>query len=153
LLNRIIEPIVIILAGLILGRVLGKLTKKILFDLKFKSKVKVHRIGENLVKYLIYVLAVIFAIRNLGIEDTVSRIAIIIGVFVVMLFVSLNLLDFIFNIISYSYVKKTFKAGDKIKIGNIEGVIQKINLTKTKVKPEDNIMIIPNFFIKNNYPK
>ncbi|UCD04478.1 MAG: mechanosensitive ion channel [Candidatus Woesearchaeota archaeon] len=153
LIRRITEPIIIILAGLIIGRILGKVTKKLLFDFKFKSKVKIHRIGENVVKYIIYILAVIFAIRNLGIEDTVLSIIIVFGVSIFLLLLSLNLLDFIFNFTSYFYVKKTFKKGDKIELEKISGVIKKISLTRTEIKLKDDILIVPNFFMKENQPK
>lgn len=153
LLRRIIEPIVIIFAGLIIARILGKITKKILFDFRFKSKVKIHRIGENLVKYVIYTITVILAIENLGIQNILLNIILIISVFIILLLLSLNLLDFIFNFSSYFYVKNNFKKGDKIKLDNIQGVIKKISLTKTKVKLKDNVLIIPNFFIKENQPR
>lgn len=151
--EKLIEPIVIIIAGLIIGRILGKLTKNLLFNFKSKSKLKVHRLGENIVKYSIYIFSIIIAIKRSGTSDIILSTILVIGFFILLLLVSLNLLDFVLDSSSYLYVRRNFKEGDNIKVSNIQGKIKKISLTKTKVKSKDNILIIPNFFIKNNYPK
>lgn len=147
-LRKIIEPLVIIISGLIIGRILGKITKKVLFDLQLKSRFKLHRLMENAVKYSIYVLAVFLAIKHSGITDILINVGVIVALFLLLLLAFLLCLDLVRNSLAGVFVHKNIEEGNKIKLDGIEGKVEKISLIKTRIKSNGEIFLVPNCFIK-----
>jgi len=154
-LSRFVVAFVILLIGLIAGKLLGKLIHKILkeieLDKTIKSAVNVKlpltEIISSIVTYLIYFIAIVMALDNLGVATQVLNI-ISIGVIVILiLFIFLGMKDFIPNAISgmFLHKKKFINKGDNIKIDDVEGKVIYINLVETRIKTESgDIIYIPN---------
>ena len=75
---RLITAIIILLIGFVIARILSNLTKKLLQELETNRilkeqagvKIQVEEFIASLVKYLIYFIAVIMALNQLGLTTT-----------------------------------------------------------------------------------
>lgn len=145
----------IVIAGFIaahfLSKSVGLFFKKTGLGEKIKAKgwPKPEIILENGIKYVVYILAVIFALKRLEIFDKVFHIFIIALAITVLIFLFLNFNDIILNFFAkLLYFKKNLKVGKKIKIDGISGRILKIGLTEIKILTDKgNIMILPNAYV------
>lgn len=158
LLVKIVAAIIAFLAGIIIANVLSKLLKKILKELEInkilKQKFKINLPAENtiagIIKYLIYFIALIFALNQLEITTRIFYV-VLIGILVLIIsIILLTIKDFIPNIISGFVIhKKTkIKIGDDIKIKNIEGRVVEITLLETKIQNKNKEIIhVPNSII------
>ncbi len=147
---------IIIFSGFIVAhffsRAVGLIIKK--FDLTEKIK----KIGvknpsgflESAIRYIIYALAIIAALNRLGIFKTVFSIIVIIIAAIAIIVLFLNFRDFIANAAAgiSIYGRHKFKLGQKIKVGEIEGKIQSVSITGTKIITEKGeIIVFPNTFL------
>ena len=102
---------------------------------------------SSLAKYLIYFIAVIFALDQIGLTTTVLNI--ILGVFllIIVVFIILAFKDFIPNLISGLFIhqKRGLKDGDKINMDGINGIIEHISIIETRIKTKNgDIIFVPN---------
>jgi small conductance mechanosensitive channel len=143
------------MAGLIVGRILGRVLYKVLAELKlddlFKKttnlKISLEKIISKTIKYLIYFIAVITAMTQIGISPVTLNIimASVILIFLIIIFFMLNY--FLPNIIAGIFLKRKdlFHEGDEIKVGSNKGRIIKMNLIETLIKTKNNETVyIPN---------
>lgn len=98
---------------------------------------------SDLVFYSSVVLGVIIGLSNIGINTNALLASLGLGGFAV----GLALKDIIANFVSGLLIilSKTFKVGDELKIGPVEGIIKSINLRHTiltdKKKPDVRILV------------
>jgi len=162
---NLMASILILLIGLIIGRFSGKIIRKVLskFEvnavLKKESGIKIpfEEFISISIKYIIYFIALIIALNQLGLTTTIFYIILTIIFILMGIFVILAIKDFLPNIIAglMLHQKDFIKAGDKIKVKGVKGKIMHISLTETKIKTKDNDTIfIPNVaMIKNEVVK
>jgi small conductance mechanosensitive channel len=152
---RLVAAIVIIIIGFILARIANKLIKKVLHELevnrilreKANIKIKVEEIIASAIKYIIYFIAIIWALNQVGLTTTVLHIILGIILILLVVFMILAFKDFIPNIMAWFVInqRKKFKEGDRIKVKDIEGTIIKIDLLETKIRTKKHeIVFIPN---------
>lgn len=164
ILVKIIVAIVVILIGIILARILSKLTYRILHELELDRilkdlgvKVPVEEFVGTIVKYIVYFIAVIIALNQLGLETIVFYIILILFLVILIVFVVLAFKDFIPNITAgfFMHQKRLIKKGDKIIVKNIEGTVMEISLIDTKIKTKGgDIVHMPNsVFLKSELKK
>ena len=151
----LIAAIVILIIGLILGRFLGNLTRKILHELEIgrilkeqtRIRIPVEQFTASLVRYIIYFIAIIFALNQLGLRTAILNIILIVILIALLIFMILAVKDFIPNFVAglTLYQKRNIKPGEKILVNNIEGEILNISLLETKVRTRNgDIVYIPN---------
>ena len=159
-LTNLVASLIILLLGLVLGRFLGKLIQRILNELELNRilrkegiKLPLEEFIGSLVKYTVYVIALILALSQIGLTEIVLNILIIILLVLIIFFIILAMKDFVPNFSAGLYIhqKSMFKAGDKIKIRNTEGTVIRIGLVETKIitKGNDTIYIPNSLIIKN----
>lgn len=152
---RVIAAIIILLLGLVIGRALSNLTKKLLHELEFerilkkqtKIKVPVEEFSGSLVKYIVYFIAIIMALNQIGLTTLILNIILVVILALLIVFIILAVKDFIPNVVAGFFLsqKDIIKKGDKIKVKDIEGKVVHINLVETKIKTsKDDIIFIPN---------
>jgi small-conductance mechanosensitive channel len=150
---KVIAAIVILLIGLVIGRFLGKLVHRVLKELELNKILKNSGIGipmeeliGRLVKYIIYFIALIMALNQIGLTTAVLNIILIVILVLIIIFIVLAVKDFIPNLVAGVVIhqKRDLKEGDKIKVRGIEGTIEHINLIETKVKTKTEVMWVPN---------
>ena len=152
---NLIGALVILLLGIVIGRFIGKLIKKVLKEVEINKilkeeagvKVPIEEVVSSLAKYLIYFIAVIFALDQIGLTTTVLNI--ILGVFllIIVVFIILAFKDFIPNLISGLFIhqKRGLKDGDKISMDGINGIIEHISIIETRIKTKNgDIIFVPN---------
>ena len=79
---RVIAAIIILLLGIVIGRALGNLTRKLLHELEFerilkkqtKIKVPVEEFSSSLIKYIVYFIAIIMALNQIGLTTIILNI-------------------------------------------------------------------------------
>ena len=151
--TKFIVAIIILLFGFIIGRVLGKVIEKVLHELELntilkktvKMKVPLEQIIGQIVMYFIYFVAIIMALKQVGLATDILNIVLGGIMIIIILALFLSIKDFVPNFISGIFIhqKRFIKEGDLIKVKNIEGTITDISLIETIVKTKhgDDIYI------------
>lgn len=150
---NLVAAAIIVLIGFILGKLLSKLTYKILRELELRSALKesgvrtpLERSVSTAVAYLVYLIAIIMALRQLKLA-TVILYVIIMGVLIIFI-VSflLSLKDFVPNLkAGFSlYKHRALRRGEVITVQGITGTVTRISLTKIRLETkEGDIVYIP----------
>ncbi len=140
---NILAAILIIFAGIILGKFIAKTISGLSTQVGFSNLDTLGRITQ----YLILLTAFIIAIDQVGFEVTliVNMLDIILAslLFGAAFAFALGAKTSVSNILASYYIRKTYKVGDHIKIGEIEGTIKKIEGTVVVLETELGQYIIP----------
>jgi small conductance mechanosensitive channel len=152
--NQIASAVIVLLIGFIIGKVLGKLAQRGLHELDLndilnKAGVKfgMEEFVGHAIEYVIYFIAIVTALDQLGVTTIVLYI--VVGVIVAVLAAALllSMKDFIPNFIAgvrLSY-KKYFKVGDTITVGSVTGKVKEFGLLETKLASKSgDIIHVPN---------
>jgi small-conductance mechanosensitive channel len=158
---KLITAIIILLIGFVVARILSNLTKKILHELETNRilkeqagvKIQIEEFSSSIVKYIIYFIAIIMALNQLGLTTTLLYILLTIILVILVGFIILAFKDFIPNIVAGFMIhqKDKIKSGDNIKVKNIEGKVVHVNLVETRIitKKKDTVYI-PNSMLTKN---
>lgn len=152
---KLVVAIIILLVGFIIGRVLGKVIQRVLHEIELNKilrkavgvKVSIEELVGNIITYFIYFVAIVMALRQIGLATFVLDLLFGGIIIVIILAVFLSVKDFIPNMVAGIFIhqKRNIKEGDKIKIKGAEGTVIHINLVETKIKTKSgDIIHIPN---------
>lgn len=153
LIMNLILALVIVVLGYVVGRIAGRIARKTIEALELKEFLKnagVHAqpevIGEHIIKYIVYVGAIIMALNQLGITPVVLNIIFAGIIAVVLIAIFLSLKDFIPNLISgiYIFATKKLGIGDHIKVNSVKGKVTDVNLIETTLQSDGHKIMIPN---------
>lgn len=157
---RLLSALIILVIGYIAGRLAKKLLVKIFSWLglrkilreKLNTDIEFDRIIPNIIKYVIYAVALGLGIASLGWLQMVGQIVGVVILIVVLVVLFVVLKNFFINLfLGFSlHYDKRIKIGVEIKVGSIKGRIAKINPTGVKVKTNGRIVVIPNEFLKKS---
>jgi small conductance mechanosensitive channel len=154
LLSRIVIAVLILLIGLIIGKLIGTLIRRALNEVKLDKytrsaglKLSLEKSIANIASYIIYVIAIIMSLDQLGLTTAILTIFAGIILFVIAVSFILAIRDFFPNILAGMRIKlrKIFAEGDEVQILEVKGIITNIGLLETQLKTaagED--VIIPN---------
>jgi len=159
-LGKLVVAVVILLVGFIIGRVSERVIQKLLHELEVDRLMKrtgikfsLETVLSSLIAYLIYFIAVIMALNQLGLTTIILYI--ILGGIIVLIIVStiLAIKDYIPNMIAGFLIfrKDMFKEGQRVKIRSTEGRVKRIGLVETEIltKKGDKIFIPNSLMIKS----
>ena len=158
---RLIVAIIILLIGFLVARILSNLTKKVLHELETNRilkeqagvRVPIEEFSSLIIRYLIYFIAVIMALNQIGLTTTILSVILIILLVILVGFIILAFKDFVPNIVAgfVIYQKNKINAGDRIKVKDIEGEVIHVNLIETRIKTrKKDIVYIPNSMLTKN---
>lgn len=158
---NLIAVIVILLVGLVVGRFLGNLTRKTLHELELdrllreqtRFKIPLEQFIGSLVRFIIYFIAIIFALNQFKLQTAILNIILIIILIILSAFIILAIKDFIPNLVAglFLHQKRNIKVGEKIEVNNIEGEIVNMSLFETKIRTHrGEIIYIPNSVLTKN---
>ena len=161
-LQKIIEGIVILLAGLGLGVLVQKLLGKILREIelnKIMSKVGVtynlERGVSLIISYVIYLVTVVIFLDRLGIRSIVLYLVVGAVLALVVLTCIVGLKDVIPNFVAWILLQKKgkLKVGKKVDVKEIYGEVEKIGYLETEIKTEEgDTLYVPNaLFLKSTF--
>lgn len=152
-LANIIIAIVVVIVGITLGILAGKFVKKALQELEAKRffKFPIDIIVSRVTSYIIYILAVIIALINLGIATIILYILLGFILFLLAIFIFLSLRDFLPNFVaSITLQRRGLKKGDVVKFNSISGKVDEITITETRIKSEKDVVYVPNVLLVRN---
>ncbi|MDH5816672.1 MAG: mechanosensitive ion channel [Candidatus Nezhaarchaeota archaeon] len=145
LLLRIVMAIIAVASACFISNYARSSLERVLskFGAEFAKRV------AEVFRYFIIFIGVVAAISILSLETTIlTAIAVII---VVLLIIGLR--DVILNLTSelYLVLRRPFKVGDQIKVGDVEGTVRTIKALDTEIITyEGDLVIVPNsYFLKN----
>lgn len=154
LLMRLVVAAVILLLGFIIGRIVGRLVHKALHEIELNASLKkagirlaLEDIVSHFITYLIYFVAIIWALSELGLSTAILSVIFVAIIVVLIVSILLALKDFIPNFFAglFIYKKEFIKPGNWIKINGVEGKIKKIGLIETEVETKNkDVVYVPN---------
>lgn len=157
---NLIAALVIVLFGLVAGTLLGKLVKRVLHSFEIDAILAREGIAfpleksvSSIVRYLVYFIGVVWALNQLGLATAIVEIILAMVLIIFVAIIILGLKDFIPNITAGFFIhsKRNLKAGDKIRVNNIEGEILEVDLIETKIMTGNgDIILIPNNVLTKN---
>src|SRR6056297_2980475 len=146
------EKITITVAGILLAFLIAVITKVVLWLIKriFKRTIKTKAIDRSkgytafqLIKYLLWVIAVFMILDTLGIRLTL----LLAGSAALLVGIGLGLQQVFKDIVSGFFLlfEGNLKVGDVVELEGEVGIVKNIGFRTTKIENRDNIiMIIPN---------
>jgi len=152
--GKVVTPFQIIVLLLIL--LVVKLISRSI-EYAFKKRAEKYDLDEGkkfaiikLIKYFIYVLAIVFSLESLGFDISL----LLAGSAALLVGIGLGLQDIFKDFISGIIILfgGSIKVGDVIEIDELVGVVKEINIRTSKVRTRDGIIIIvpnSNFIIQN----
>ncbi|HIG96000.1 TPA: mechanosensitive ion channel [Candidatus Woesearchaeota archaeon] len=158
---RIVVPLIIVLLGVIFGRLLGKLVKKILHEIELNAMLRraditldFERFFAHSVIYLVYFIALIMALNQLGLFTQFVDILLVAILIVILISLFLALFDSLPNLFGRLSLarRKLFKEGDTIAVSGMMGEmtgrliarVKKIGLFETRLETRaGDILFIP----------
>ncbi len=154
IISKIFIGLIILLIGFILGRILGTVVKRLFQMIEldqtayriFRANLKIERFISGLASFVIYFLAVIAALSQVGLLSIIAQGLSYIIVIVVLLSIILSLRNIIPNFAAGIFLKRKLglRPGTKIIMGNISGTIKKANSVYLQViTEEEDILLIP----------
>jgi len=158
---NLVAAIVILLLGLIVANIAKKLLKKLLHELEVDKilkeqvgiKVPLEEILSTIAKYLVYFIALIMALAQLGLEAVILYIILIGILLILLIFIILAFKDFIPNFSAGFFIhqKNMIKKDDFIKINGAEGTVVNVGLIETEIQTKSkDIIYIPNSILTKN---
>lgn len=147
-----IKIIIILIAANLINRFLRTIIKKAV-ESQIKNKIseqeKRRRIEtliavfEGTLKFIIWIVALLMILPELGLEIA----PLLAGIGVAGLAVGMAAKDIISDFIAglFIIIEDQYHIGDKVKISNIEGIVEEITLRRTIIKSKDGLVhSIPN---------
>lgn len=132
---------------LLIGYIIATKIKEVLVNVTKSLGGAAGSVLGNIMYYFIMVIVVITSIEQLGINtDLISKnILIVVAVilFAGALAYSYAAREIMRNMLSSFYSRKNFYAGQKIRIGDIEGTILEIDNTSVILQTSENKLVIP----------
>jgi small-conductance mechanosensitive channel len=157
---NLILAVLVLLVGLVIGRIAGRFVYKILKELEIDrflrqsgiKNIELEVFFGKLVSYLIYFVAFLISLDQLGIRVFVLYFIAIVILILVLLSVFLYVKDFIPNILSGFYIWRhnLFGSGKNFSVNGIEGRVSSGFLdTRLRTRSGD-LVVIPNSGIKKS---
>ena len=157
-LTKLIVAVIILLIGFIIARIIASIVYKLLHEFELNNALEKAGIKLNLediiklfVIYLIYFIAIIWALTELGLSTIILNILFAAVIIVIIIAILLGIKDFIPNALAGLSMSKKgiIKEGDFIKFNGLEGTVKKINIVDTEVRTKKKeIIIVPNINLK-----
>ena len=131
----------------LMGMVVATLVKRAVYSVTSSIGLSGAQVISNIVYYLLAVLVGITAMNKAGIEtDLISTYLIMImGSMLLAFGVAYGIAskDLVGNILSSYYSKDKFKVGDMVRIGDVEGEIEKVDSMSIILNSGDKKVIVP----------
>lgn len=100
----------------------------------------------TIVKYTVVSIAFLMALSQLGISTTALHILLAAFLFGVILISVVSLRSMASSAVSGLYILLTqpYSIGDRVRVGEVEGVVQEIDVFTTRIEDEEREYVIPN---------
>src|SRR3989338_10317250 len=139
--SKIIAIIIILVIGYIIIKIITKIVARFFDKVDFDRGVETFI--ENALKVVLWVILLIIALSNLGVNVS----GLLAGLGIMGIIVGFALQDTLGNLAAGVFIlfNKPFRVGDTVNIGGITGTVEKIGIAACELNSQDNIKItIPN---------
>jgi len=158
---NLVAAVVILLIGIVAAGILSKLVKRVLHELEVDKilknqagvRIPLEDVLSSIVKYLVYSVAVVMALTQLGLNTIVLYILLFVMLFMLFAFIVLAFKDFIPNFSAGFFIhqKGMIKKGDYIIVNGAEGRVVNVSLIETEIETNKKDRIfIPNSILTKN---
>ncbi|HDP73786.1 MAG TPA: mechanosensitive ion channel [Candidatus Woesearchaeota archaeon] len=155
LINRFAIGAFFIFFGIILGKIVSTLLKRILrrielndiFSRLTSKSLKLEELIVLFVSSFVYLLFIIIGLNVIGIATIIFNLISVFVLLVILGILLLTLKDFLPNLFAGFFVisRKHLKEGQHVRIDKIEGFIDHIDLSETRIKTKDgDSLLVPN---------
>ncbi len=167
LFNEFLTDITIAVIILVIGLLIGQFVKKIVLSMFTTFHInqiiaattsvhtKLDELFSSICAWIIYIFALLFALRQLGLATVVVNSIFIFLLILILILLFLSLKDFIPNLLAglLIHTKKYISQGDTIQLALAQGTVETIDLYQTIVvtKKGDYIHIPNSYIVKNRY--
>jgi small-conductance mechanosensitive channel len=148
LIQKTIMAIAIFLMFYVIAKIVYRLTIVLLKRGKTNKHYHILRLIGNVVKVFIIIIGLVCALGTVGVNVS----AIVASLGLTGFAISFAFKDFLSNVLSGFIIilYRTYNIHDNIKVLNIQGVVEDINLRYTVITNETGTSLIPNALILNN---
>jgi small-conductance mechanosensitive channel len=142
---RFIVAILVIVIGFIVADFFGKVFEEAI--IKIFGEEILSKFSGGLIKYSIAMVALIIALSMIGLD--INSLLVLFSALLIMIIVVsfLGLKDLIPNFTAGIHLKNVLKVGDKIRIRNYSGVIERVNTYSVDLRVGKKTVTIPNSLI------
>lgn len=149
--------VVLVMLGILIARILGRLVQKILHEMNVDKRLKktgygfkIEKNARKFVNYTICLIAIIYALDQLGLTKEVLwfLFAIIFITAIILAYISIK--ELIKDFRAGVKIHKNIQIGNNLKIGNVEGRIVNISRTNVQIKTNENeLVFVPYSYMKS----
>tara|TARA_Y100000310_G_scaffold95944_1_gene93716 strand:+ start:529 stop:1107 length:579 start_codon:yes stop_codon:yes gene_type:complete len=163
--SKLLIALIILFIGFVIGRLVGRLISRVLHEFELNKVLKktttmglkLEEIISKLVTYLIYFLAIIWALETLSLAPVILYIISGAVLIIIILSILLSIKDFVPNFIAGLTIqkKRSLKPGDHIKVKDMEGEVVKVNMVEVSINNKHgDVIYIPNsMLLKSEFVK
>ncbi len=132
---------------LIIGLYIADLARNVVYTAANSIGISGAKAIASIVYYLIAVMVVVTALKQAGIDTTMitTNLSMILGAILLAFAISYGFSsrELVKNILSSYYGRGKFKEGMRIKLNDVEGVIEKIDSISVTIKTSDSQIVVP----------
>ena len=139
---KLILAILVIIIGFMVADFFGKVFEE--GARKFLREDVIARFSGGMMKYSVSMISIIIALALIGLDINALLIFFSALLAVVVIVFSIGLKDLIPNFTAGLHLKNTLKVGDKIKVENYHGVVERIDPFSTMLRVNRKNIILPN---------
>jgi len=139
---RFIGAIVTIVVGFIIADFFGKVFEEAVR--KFSQDDILSKISGGMIKYSIAIISIIMSLSLIGLDATSLTVMFSAVLITMISLLIIGLRDLLPNYSAGFHIKNQYKVGQKIKIGQYSGIIQKIYPLNVVLNTKDGVVTIPN---------
>ncbi len=139
---KLILAILVIIIGFMIADFFGKVFEE--GARKFLREDVLAKFSGGLMKYSVSMISIIIALALIGLDINALLIFFSALLAIVVIVFSLGLKDLIPNLTAGMHLKNTLKVGDKVKVKNYSGVVERIDPFSTMLRVNKKNIILPN---------
>ncbi len=144
--TNFIPNIIVAVFVVIFGVIIGDKSEVYVSERLEEIHVSSIKVFAPVIKYSVIFLAVLMALNQLGVSTTALHILLAGYLLAIILFGGLALRTLLSSGVSGLYIltSNPYSIGDRIKVGEREGVVQEIDMFTTRIEDDDKEYVIPN---------
>lgn len=151
--SAVINIVIIVLLGFFTAKLSVEILKRLLRIQAIRSSLKktgyrmgIEKLLTSILKYSIYFFVAIAVLSQIGLSNFVIQLITVTLILIVLLVLGLGLEGVFPNLYAGVYIKKSkmIKKGDNVRVKNINGIVEKVDLVETTIKTKSGVVVIPN---------
>ncbi len=104
------------------------------------------KMAPAVVRYSVIFVAFVMALTQLQISTTALHILLAAYVFAVVVFAAVGFRTGLSSVVAGLYVltRQPYSIGDRVRVDDVEGIVQEIDLLATRIEDDERIYVVPN---------